>query len=139
MGDAFGSLTWDADMGWWSGSAQVATGYRVDLHVEAANNPAELRTAIARAKPAWKQLLASEQAIRAVVASQMVEAHNSFCDPEAEVTPEQFAERLKLLSARFETSGSIELVYSDGMLFGGHWIIVPIGADGSVGEAFEAG
>ena len=53
------------------------------------------------------------------------------------VTEQQFAERLELLSILFETSGSIELVYFDGMLFGGHHIIVPVGTDGTVGEAWE--
>jgi hypothetical protein len=43
------------------------------------------------------------------------------------------------LSAKFEASGAVELVFADGMRFGGHWIIVPIGVDGAVGEAFEAG
>ena len=81
MGDAFGSLAWNADLHWWSGAADVAPGPRIDLHVEAANDPAALRAAVTRA----------------------------------------------------------ELVYADGMLFGGHWIIVPVGADGTVGEASEAG
>jgi hypothetical protein len=46
---------------------------------------------------------------------------------------------LRLLSALFQVSGEMELVYADGMLFGGHWIVVPIAPDGSVGEALEAG
>ena len=69
----------------------------------------------------------------------MVNAHNEYCNPEDEVTPEQFANRLRLLSALFESAGTVELCYHDGMLFGGHWIIVPIRADGSVGEASTAG
>lgn len=139
MADAFGSLTWNADLGWWSGTAEVAPGYRVDLHVEAANEPAQLRAAIARAGPAWERLRVAEPSVRAAVAGQMTDAYNGYCDPENEVTPEQFAGRLRLLSARFEASGATELVYADGMLFGGHWIIVPVGAEGTVGEASEAG
>ncbi len=69
----------------------------------------------------------------------MVEAHNDNCDPEDEVTPKQFADRLRLLSVLFEPAGAIELSYHDGLLFGGHWIVVPVGEDGTVGEASEAG
>src|SRR5262249_46360330 len=98
-----------------------------------------LRAAVARSEPGWERLRAAEPSVRAAVAAQMTEAHNRYCDPEDEITPEQFAERLRLLSALFEASGSVKLVYADGMLFGGHWIVVPISADGRVGPASEAG
>ncbi len=139
MVDAFGSLAWNPNLSWWSGAAEIAPGQRIDLHVEAANDPAALRAAVARAKPAWVRLQATEPAVRAAVAGQMTAAHNDSCDPADEVTPEQFADRLRLLSASFEASGAVELVYADGILFGGHWIVVPVGPDGSVGEASEAG
>jgi hypothetical protein len=137
--DAFVSLNWNADLGWWSGAAELRRGHRIDLHLEAANDPVQLRVAVARAGPAWARLLAAEPSVRAEVAGQLTDAHNDYCDPEDEVTPEQFVDRLRLLSAKFEASGETELVYADGMLFGGHWIIVPMRADGSVGEASEAG
>jgi hypothetical protein len=139
MGDAFGSLTWNADLGWWSGVAEVAPGHRINLHVEAPDDPAALQAVVARAQPAWERMRVSEPSVRAAVAGQMIDAHNGNCDPEDEVTPEQFADRLRLLSAKFEASGAVELVYADGMLFGGHWIIVPVGANGVVGEASEVG
>ena len=139
MGDVFGSLAWNADLDWWSGTAEVSPCHRIDLHVEAANDPAALRVAVTQAWPAWDRLRAAEPSVRAAVAGQMTDAHNGYCDPADEVTPEQFADRLRLLSARFEASRAVELVYADGMLFGGHWIIVPVGADGTVGEASEAG
>jgi hypothetical protein len=139
MGEAFGSLAWNPKLDWWSGATEVTPGHRIDLHVEAANDPAAMRAAVKRAEPAWEQLRVSESAVRATVAGQMTEAHNEFCAPEDEVTEEQFASRLRLLSARFDSSGNVELVYADGMLLGGHWIIVPVGVDGVVGEAFEAG
>src|SRR5947209_745071 len=139
MGDVFGGLAWNPKLDWWSGAAEVAPGHRIALHMEAANDPAAMRTAVARAGPAWERLRAAEPSVRVAVAGQMTEANNDFCDPVDEVTPEQFAGRLRLLSARFEATGAVELVYADGMLLGGHWMVVPVGADGSVGEAFEAG
>jgi hypothetical protein len=139
MGGALGSLAWDADLGWWSGAAEVASGHRIDVYVDAANDWTQMRAAVARAGPAWEWLRAAEPSVRASVAAQLTDAHNGFCDPEDEVTPEQFAERLRLLSARFEASGATELVYADGMLLGGHWIVVRIAPDGSVGEVVEAG
>jgi hypothetical protein len=139
MGDPFGSLEWDADLGWWSGTAEIAPRHRIDLHVQAPDDPEELRAAVARAAPAWERLRAGEPEVRGAVAGQMVDAHNDYCDPEDEVTAEQFAARLRLESALFEAAGTVELCYDDGMLFGGHRIIVPIGADGGVGEASEAG
>jgi hypothetical protein len=135
----FDSLAWDADLNWWKGVADLAPGRRIDLHVQAPNDPRELASAVARAAPEWQRFVVAEPSIRAAVASQMTEAHNDFCNPEDVVTEQQFAERLELLSILFETSGSIELVYFDGMLFGGHHIIVPVGTDGTVGEAWEAG
>jgi hypothetical protein len=137
MGDGFGSLAWNADLGWWSGAGEVAPGHRIDVHVEAPNDLAEMRAAIARAGPAWERLRTAQPSVRASVAAQLTDAHNRYCDPK--VTPEQFAARLRLLSALFQASRSLELVYTDGLLFGSHWIVVPIAPDGSVGEALEAG
>ncbi|HEY8176276.1 MAG TPA: DUF2262 domain-containing protein, partial [Gemmatimonadaceae bacterium] len=117
----------------------LGRGHPIDVHVDAANDLAEMSAAAAQAEAAWQRLRVAEPSVRAAVAQQMTNAHNEYCDPEDEVTPEQFAERLRLLSARFEGSGTMELVYADGMLFGGHSIIVPVDADGRVGEASEAG
>lgn len=139
MSDAFESLAWNADLDWWSGAVEFGPGHRIDLHVQAANEPAELRAAAARATSAWERLRATEPDIRATVATQMTEAHNDYCEPEDEITEEQFADRLRLKSVLFEAAGTVELTYADGGLFGGHWIIVPVAADGSVGEASEAG
>jgi hypothetical protein len=139
MADVFGSLKWNADLGWWSGFAEVAPGHRLDLHVQAANEPAELRAAVERSVPVWERLRLTESAVRAAVADQTTEAHNRYCNPEDEATPEQFAGQLRLLSALFEPGGALELCYHGGILLGGHWIIVPVAADGTVGEASEAG
>jgi hypothetical protein len=139
MGDVFSALAWNSKLEWWSGAADVAPDRRINLHVEAANDPKSLQSAIIHSLPAWEWLKSSESAVRAAVADQLTDARNEFCDPADEVTPDQFADRMKLLSARFQTAGSVELVYSDGMLLGGHWIIVPIGPDRTIGEAFEAG
>ncbi len=139
MSKAFEAMGWDDELGWWSGAAEVAPGHRIDLHVECANDPASLSDAVVRVRPAWERLRSGEPAVRAEVAGQMAGPHNEFCDPADEVTEAQFAVRLSLLSAKFESAGTVELVYADGMLLGGHWIIVPVAADGSVGEAFEAG
>jgi hypothetical protein len=139
MGGVFGALAWNPRLDWWSGTAAFAPGHRIDLHVEAAKDQAAMRAAVARAEPAWERLRDTEPSVRAAVAGQLTDAHNRYCDPEDEVTEAQFAGRLRLLSAKFGASGGAELVYADGMLFGGHWIVVPISADGAVGEAAEAG
>ena len=139
MDAAFDSLEWNSDLNWWSGAADFTPGHHIDLHVQAANDPAELRAAIERADPKWERLRSDEQSIRAAVADQMTDAHNDYCNPEDEVTKDQFAGRLRLKSVLFEADGSVELTYPDDGLFGGHWIVVPIGADGVVGEATEVG
>jgi hypothetical protein len=139
VGEAFRMLAWNSDLAWWSGAAEVAPGHCIDLHVQVANDLAALRAAVELAGPAWERLRATEPDVRAAIAGQMVEAHNGYCAPEDEVTPEQFAERLRLLSLVFDSAGTMELCYHDGMLFGGHWIIVPVAADGSIGVASEAG
>jgi hypothetical protein len=139
MGDEFGTLAWDAHLEWWKGTAEFTPGRWVDLHVEAANALPALRVAVARARPALDRLRASELALRAAVASQLAGAHNKFCAPEDEVTEAEFAERMRLLSVKFEAAGAAELVFADRSLLGGHWIVVPISADGVVGEATTAG
>lgn len=139
MGEIFGSLAWDDNLDWWKGSAEFESDHRIDLHIEASNDQISLRRAVERASRRWNWLVAREDIVRAKVAGQLTKAHNEFCASEDEVTEERFARRLRLLSAKFEVSGGLELVYFDGMLLGGHWIVVPIGADDSVGEAFEAG
>lgn len=134
-----GALTRNPELGWWSGRGEVAPGQEIDVHLEAADEPAELQAAVERAKMAWDCPTARQSLVRAAVADQLVRAHNDFCNPEDEVTADQFADRLRLLSARFMASGVIELVYVGEQLLGEHWIVVRIGKDGSVGEAFEAG
>jgi hypothetical protein len=139
MGEAFGSLAWDDHLGWWKGTAEFGPGRRIDLHVEASNDPAAHQVAVARARLVWAWLRAAEPLVRAAVAGQLTEAHNEFCAPEDEVTEGQFAVRIQLLSLKFEVAGGVEMVFADRSLLGGHWIVVPVGADGLVGEAITAG
>ncbi|HEX4608995.1 MAG TPA: DUF2262 domain-containing protein [Urbifossiella sp.] len=139
MGEAFAALAWDDRLEWWRGAAEFAPGRRIDLHVEASNDPSALEAAVVRAGPMWDRLRGSELAVRAAVASQLTAAHNEFCASEDEVTEEQFAERMRLLSVKFEAAGDVEMVFADRTLLGGHWIVVPVGANGSVGEAITAG
>ncbi|MDY3559295.1 DUF2262 domain-containing protein, partial [Gemmata sp. JC673] len=139
VGEAFEALAWDDHLEWWKGAAEFGPGRRIDLHVEAGNDPAAFRVAVVRARPMWDRLRASEQTVREVVAGQLTAAHNEFCDPEDEVTEAQFAERMRLLSVRFKVTGVVELVFADRSLLGGHWIVVPVEADGAVGEVITAG
>jgi hypothetical protein len=137
VANVFDSLAWNDDLSWWTTSAELPPGHRIDLHVQAPNDREMLRSSAARATPDWERLVRSEPSIRATVASQMTPGHNDFCNPEDVVTESQFAERMELLSVLFEASGSTELVYFDGYLFGGHHIIVPVSSDGVVGEAMD--
>src|SRR5262245_17646539 len=105
------TLSWDADLGWWSGRAEVAPGYAIDVHVQAANDPTLLLAAVEQAGPGWTRLRAAEPSVRATVAEQMVEARNRYCKREDRVTPEEFAGRLRLLSALFEPDSTVELCY----------------------------
>lgn len=139
MGEAFGALAWDDHLGWWKGAAEFAPGRRIGVHVEANNDPAALQAAVARAGPLWDRLRALELSVRAAVVSQLTAAHNEFCAPEDEVTEAQFAERMRPLSVKFEVAGGVEVVFADRTLLGGHWIVVPVGPDGTVGEAITAG
>jgi hypothetical protein len=139
MSDVFDSLTWkDAVRSWWV-AAEIETGHHVDLYVSASTDLASLSNAVRLADSAWTRLKNTESLVRASVAQQLTAAHNDYCDPADEVTEEQFAARIRLLSVEFQTDGGLDLCYHDSMLFGGHWLIVPVSADGTVGEAFEAG
>jgi hypothetical protein len=135
----FDHLKWNPNLGWWSGSTEFSPGRRIDIHVEADNSPSMLRDRVKQADQAWVMLRTTESSIRQAIAEQLVESHNQFCDPEDEVSSDQFADRVRLLSVRFMSSGALELVYMEEGLLGGHWIIVPIGPDGEIGEVSEAG
>jgi hypothetical protein len=139
VNDAFGPLSWNDRVGRWSGRTEVTPGHAIDVHVQAANDNPLPRAAIEHAGPAWVRLQATEPSVRATIAEQMADAHNEYCEPKDEVTPEQLASRIHLRSVLFESNGSVELCYDDGRLFGGHWIIVPIDREGRVGEPSEAG
>ena len=78
MSDAFNSLEWNAELGWWSATAEIAPGHRIDLHVQAAHDPAHLRTAVERSVPMWERLRLIEPGVRSAVADQLTEAHNRY-------------------------------------------------------------
>lgn len=139
MRPPFQSLQWNPNLDWWSGRADLTPDHAIDIHLEATNDPIALEAVVAKAMPAWARLRSTEPSIRDVVANQWTAAHNDNCDPDDEVTAEQFARGLRLLSAKFEPSGAIELVYDDGMLLGGHWIVMSVAPDGTLGMASEAG
>jgi hypothetical protein len=131
------SLVWNDKQDWWLGSIELAPRHSIDLQVDAGKNEADLRAVIEAAGPTFVRLRATERAVREAVVGQMVGIHNDLCDPEDKLAVEQFADGLLLQSVVFEQAGTLELTYSDGGLFGGRCIIVPIAADGSVGRAAE--
>jgi hypothetical protein len=125
---------WDSELEMWSGKAEVALGHRIGIHIMATSDPADLRRAVERSRAGFEWLLASERNVRDTITLHLIDTHNGNRDPEDQVTPDGFADRLRLESAVFEPGGTIELCYKDGWLFGGHWVVVTIDGDRNIGQ-----
>ena len=120
----FGTFTLDRRIDWFIGSA-VWKGGAVALHLSA-SAPAEVQAASTTAHRLWQTQDGWDQRIRDCAARILLPLKNEtwLGEDEAEVTADQFKQRMKLESITVHSDGSLEFSLADGDLFWGHSIQV---------------
>lgn len=136
--DTFGTLTWNEELGWWSGSAELADDYRVDVYVESTLHHGDQRDRdLARARRLWEIMSKFDEELRQKA------AEDEFCEMYAEwrvgVDPPApaldllaFVDKFKLQSVTFYSEGGAELFLDDALdVFGGHALHFTVDSDGN--------
>ncbi|HWX23201.1 MAG TPA: DUF2262 domain-containing protein [Candidatus Binatia bacterium] len=120
----FGTFTLDRRIDWFTGSA-VWKGGSVALHLSA-RAPAEVQAALTTAHRLWQTQDGWDQRIRDCAARILLPLKNEswLGEDEAEVTADQFKQRMKLESITVHPDGSLEFSHTDGDLFWVHSIQV---------------
>lgn len=133
---SFGTLTLDRRLGWYTATAQWQ-GTPVTLTVTT-DKPKDLEKALQTARTLWQDQAGWGQRIADYAVSQLLQLKNeSWLDEgEADVSPEQFKQRMKLDSVSVDPDGGFAFWHNDGDLFWGHAIQItgslaagPTGAD----------
>jgi hypothetical protein len=126
-----GNVTWDKDSQW-SGTMILANGKTAAFEIDG-YEPVESITEAAR--NTLKFLIANEPLIRHIMAVSMRKLYKEGWLYENTLTPEELAQKINLNNVTIFDEGGGELFYeADEDLFAGHWVQVPIGADGEIGE-----
>jgi hypothetical protein len=126
----FGTFSLDRRIGWFTGTT-VWKGHPVALHLSAAAS-ADVQAALTTAHYLWQAQDGWDQRIRDCAARILLPLKNEswLGEGEAEVTADQFKQRMKLESVTAHPDGSFEFWHADGELFWGHSIQV----NGSISE-----
>jgi hypothetical protein len=133
-----GRLTWDDQLAWWEGAAEIAPGHSVDLAV-ASDGPEELPPALETARRVVAWVREHEARCRWHAAEQLLDVYNaSWCRGEM-LDARAFMDRMALESVNVSPGGPHELFYNDGDLFWGHTVVVEVDDDGAFGSAYLAG
>jgi hypothetical protein len=128
-----GHLEFNAQFGHWVGETEIVPGKRIEITLE--DDELEKILPIARAGLTWFR--ANEPEARRQLALQMLERADDWRqEGDAEITEGTFAERVRLTHILLLANGETELRYSDGEMFGGHTIVVAVGADRVLGAAY---
>ncbi len=139
--DLLGALTWNGDLGWWEGRAEVSPGHplSLSLSVEEEDPDVEPAQEIAHGRRVLLFLREHEPEARLVAAEELLEIYNAEWNEGEPLDEEEFMERLTLDDIGILSDGSAELLYQDGGLFAGHTVLVTVGADGNFADADIAG
>ncbi|WFR83801.1 DUF2262 domain-containing protein [Arthrobacter sp. Y-9] len=153
MSTDIGDFELDRAFGWFSGLIARDDG---DISVTlAVDEPAILgaetcRATFGRLHTLVADLAAIDARWRAFAAKKLTDLANDWQDdaqdyeqedaaPEAPITADTFAQRIRLSELSLDTEGSMTAYYDDDELFWGHAILVEVAADGTPGDATIAG
>ncbi len=123
----FGTLTWDAELGWWAGRAELSPGYGLRVYIESVVEAGEARGEdLERARSLWAVLCGTERTLRLKAAEEMF--WGMYCDwrqgvdpPAPELDLHGFVEAFRLQSVTFWGEEGAELYLDDALeVFGGH-------------------
>ena len=131
------SFGWfDGEIAWGAGRAKVTLGHDDDTAERCAQALAHLR-AVVTSQPdvdaRWRRYAAGELAD---LANDWQRDEDATAEP---ITPEAFADRIRLTELSIESDGSMTPYFDDGDLFWGHVIIVSIDDGGTPIDATIAG
>lgn len=116
----FGDLIWDADLGWWTGMADLASGSSFTLYI---HTPSEEDTSITeKAREAFVTMQASEQNIRKFAAQELLATHNDNWSDGKRITEVEFIHRLIPSAIELFPDGDAEMSFGDDDMFWGHEI-----------------
>jgi hypothetical protein len=115
-----GTFTLDRRVDWFTGEPLWA-GQSISLNL---SESAEAREALGTAHALWQNQSEWNQRVRSFAVERLLPLKNDFWldEEEAELTPEQFDNRMTLDSITVNADGSFEFWHNDGDLFAGHWI-----------------
>jgi hypothetical protein len=131
--EILGELLWNDDDECWS--SQVAITLEQIVNVTIDPEDAETGGIILIARQNFIKLQQEETNIRYLIAEEMMPLyHQSWSNGET-IDKEEFIETIRLEDIVFYSSGSTQLFYSDGDLFGGHGIVVAIDENGNYQNA----
>ena len=133
-----GELHYEAALGWYEGSATVATE-QVCLYLSAESEE-EVERSLAVAASCWPTLVAFLASAKSFAANNLLDLKNGeWCEDDgAQISHQQFVERLATESILFHPDGTVELTFADGGLFFGHVVTVSA-EEGSFTDANLAG
>jgi hypothetical protein len=142
--EALGKLTWNAELDWWEGKAEVAPGHPIRFSItleedEEGKGTADLQETLVKAHGVLAFLREHEEEARIVAADELLEIYNAEWNENAPLEEEDFIGRLILDDVNITPSGRAELYYRDEGLFAGYAVVVNIDADGNFADADIAG
>ncbi len=139
--EVLGTLTWNGQLDWWEGRAEVAPGHaiRISLSVEDEAADAPSPTELDQARRVLGRLREDEPAARLVAAEELLAIYNDEWNDDEPLGEEEFMARLTLDDLSIAPDGSAELFYQDDNLFAGHTVLVSVGPDGNFEDADIAG
>ena len=133
MKDEFsGEVAWDEDSRMPGGTITLAGGRTCKFSIDVDETDEAVSAA---ARNTLKYLIANEPLIRHTVAASTIKCYQDTWFDEDPITPDELAQKIHLHDVEIYDEG-VELYYTSdekGFL-GGHWIQVPIDANGEMGE-----
>lgn len=126
----FGTLTFDRQFNWYTGKVMWnGKSVTLDLSVD---GPENIEPSLQVARALWEDQVTWDSRISDYAVQELLQLKNEDWlgdedddeEPEEEVTPEQFKDRMRLESISISSDGEFEFWHDDGELFFGHSILV---------------
>ncbi len=137
--DVLGTLTWNEQLDWWEGEAELLPGHVIRISVGVEDEAAPTDAEMAQARAVFLRLREREPEARIVAAEELLDIYNDEWNDDEPLGEEEFMARLTLEDLSVAADGSAELFYSDDNLFSGHTVLVSVGPDGNFEDADIAG
>ena len=118
----FGTLSYDASVRWYRAQVEFSPGRRVELSISVEGVDPD--AAVEQAHQIFPRVQSQGAALRRAAAQEKLALYNDHWSQGERIDADEFARRITLSSITIHPEGEVELWYSDGDLFAGHWIAV---------------